>query len=111
MKIILFSLLVLSGAIAKAQHTNSQASQVITMRLQPISFIDFSSVETGSQPKHADSKKEIASSARDIIMNVNVSPKAALPASAPQNEEKGNYKRALDFSVNEAEPVFTFSSR
>ena len=111
MKIILLSLFVLSGLIVNAQHQNSQASQVITFRLQPVSLIDFSAVETNPQAKHADSKENIASSMHDIVVNRNSSPKAALPANTTQNEEKPDYKRALTLSINASEPVYTFSNR
>lgn len=111
MKIILLSLLVLSGVIVKAQNQNSQASQVITFRLQPVSLIDFSAAETNRQTKHADSKEDMASSMHDIVINRNNSSKAALPATTLQNEEKPDYKHALTLSMNASEPVYTFSSR
>ncbi|MBE7172312.1 MAG: hypothetical protein INR73_17120 [Williamsia sp.] len=116
MKTIFLFLIILSGAMAKAQHANSQASQVITLRLQPISFIDFSAAESSKSAKQADAKNDPAasSSMRDIIVNKNLSAQAALPAEAAstlQDEQKNSSRNMMAYSDNQHQSVYTFSSR
>ncbi len=110
MKIILFSLFVFTGIFAKAQHQSAQATQVITMRLQPVSFIDFASIDNQRPPAQ---KADIAheASTRGIILNRNLLQHAALPTPASSQKEETSSSRTVSFAFNENEPVYTFSSR
>jgi hypothetical protein len=110
LKIILLSLLVLTGAFATAQHQSSQASQIITMRLQPVSFIDLTPVEKNKPSRHTDAKEAPASALHEIIVNKNTPQTAALPASSTK-EEAHLATTANRYAFNESEPVYTFSSR
>lgn len=107
MKTIFFTLILLSGAMVQAQQANSQASQVITLRLQPISFIDLSAA---NKP---DNKSDLppTSSAREIIVNKTLFSDAALPAGALQHESRDSYRNMMAYNTDRSQQVYTFSRR
>ena len=117
LKTIFLSMILLSGAImAQGQNVNSQASQVITLRLQPISFIDFSSTETSKQAAQAATKNDMVASSymHDIIINKDFASQTVLPpdaGAALQNEQQNNSRSMMAYSSNQPQPVYTFSSR
>ena len=114
MKTIFLSLLIISG-MAQAQTGNSQTSQAITLRLQPVSLFDFSTVTTGKPLKQTADRNDPAASAsvRDIIVNKNLSADAVVPSitTALQNEEKNSYPNLIAYNNNRMQPVYTFSNR
>lgn len=111
LKTIFLALILLSGAGARAQHANSEAAQVITLRLQPVSFIDLSAA--GQPAKQADNKNGLPanSSVREIIVNKNLSSDAALPADALQQEGKDSYRNMVAYNTDQSQQVYTFSRR
>lgn len=116
MKIFFLSVIILSGTMAQGQSANSQASQVITMRLQPISFIDFSSTQTSKLITQAAGKNNIttSSSVRDIIINMSFSSQATLPADASatlQHKQQNDLYNLMAYGSSRTQPVYTFSSR
>ena len=107
MKTIFLFLIMLSGAMAQAQQANSQASQVITLRLQPISFIDLSAA--GKPAKQADGKNNlpVTSSLREIIVNKTHSS----GANVLRDEDKDGYRAMMAYNTARSQQVYTFSMR